>query len=73
MSSIYVQCHPRSILQDRLFELVSRLHDLTSRLNILAGHDRKQFNATITECDSVHAQIAESRSDLQAHRGEHGC
>ena len=73
MPSSTACCYRKNILEDRLFELVSRLHDLTSRLIALAGRDHQRFNATKAQCNTVHDEIALSRRDLQAHRGEHGC
>ena len=71
MESAY--CYPKSALEHRLFGLVSRLHELTSRLMGLAGRDNQRFIATKSDCHTVHGEIAEARRELQTHRAEHGC
>ena len=67
-----VYCYPKSALEHRFFELVSRLHELTSRLMSVAGRDHQSFIATKSDCDTVHSEIADMRRELQTHRAEHG-
>lgn len=71
MHSAY--CDIKRALEHRFWELANRLHALTSRLFGLAGQDRQGFIAIKVDCDKVHAEIALSRRELQAHRAEHGC
>lgn len=71
MHSAY--CDIQSVLEHRFWELASRLHTLTSRLFGLASQDHPGFIAVKVECDTVLAEIALWRKELQAHRAEHGC
>lgn len=71
MQSAY--CDIKGVLEHRFWELASRLHTLTSRLFGLAGQDHHGFIAVKVECETVHTEVALSRSELQAHRAKHGC
>lgn len=73
MPSNTAYCYPKSVIEHRLFGLVSQLHGLSSRLMELAGRDSEWFRTTKAECDTLHGEIALSRAQLRTHRAAHGC
>ena len=67
-------CSTRDDLQHRVWDLVSRFHNLTSRLLSLAGEgDHQAFASTRADCAIARAEINQSREQLLLHRAEHGC
>ena len=73
METDHSNCQTRDDLQNRVWDLVTRFHFLTSRLLFLAGKDRQAFAVVSADCVTARADINESRRQLQVHRTEHGC
>lgn len=66
-------CQTRTDLEHRIWDLSSRLHNLTTKLAFLAGTEREMFGAIKDACDDTKAAINLSRRNLSVHRSEHGC
>lgn len=66
-------CPARRTLEERSWNLVSRLSATTGRLVGSAAMDYKTFNATLAECGEIRALVAEAHRELKAHRASHGC
>lgn len=66
-------CPARRTLEERSWNLVSRLSATTGRLVGSAAMDHAAFNDLMTECGEIRALVAKAHRDLKAHRDSHGC
>jgi len=66
-------CPTRRDLEERGWNLVSRLSSVSGGLLRYAGVDPKAFNATTAECSDIRVQITATRRLLSKHREQHGC
>jgi hypothetical protein len=66
-------CPERRRLEQRSWNLVSKLSTLTEQLMMLIGKDHTEFIATKAMCVSVRREVLDSRNVLLAHRSAHGC
>ena len=73
MELIAQYCPTRQGLEERVWALVTRLSNLTSRLMLLTAKDRQAFISAKADCSQAHFDIIKSRQQLHAHRSKHGC
>lgn len=66
-------CPVRRNLEQRNYNLVSRLSALTDRLMRLIGSDHTAFAAAKLECRCVRDEVSEVRREVAEHRLAHGC
>ena len=66
-------CPTRRDLEQRVWNLVTRLSDLTSKLMLLTGKDHQAFISAKGHCDDAKAEVVDSRQKLDVHRSQHGC
>ena len=66
-------CFVRSVLEERICILTSRLFGLNERLCRLTGMDHQEFLFTRLACHKATNELLESRHCLEVHRIAHGC
>lgn len=66
-------CPIRRDLEERGWNLTSRLAAQTERLILIAGSDHHAFLQIREECQETAQEITESHVELREHRQEHGC
>lgn len=66
-------CFMRSLLEEHIVILTSKLFSLHERLCGLVGRDHQEFLATQLACSKTSKRLSKSRHRLEAHRIAHGC
>lgn len=66
-------CSIRRDLEDRSWNLSSRLFELSSRLLALVGKNHRQFLDAKALCEHAREDIDDSLLRLRIHRQKHGC
>lgn len=66
-------CSTRRTLEERGWNLTSRLSGETTCLIGLIGSRHAAFAEMKESCEHTRDELAQSHRDLQAHRSHHGC
>ncbi len=66
-------CETRNSLEQRCWDLTSRLFNESSHLLTLIGRPDKAFATAKRDCEDTRAEIHDARVRLDAHCFDHGC